>query len=315
MACRSYSTGLGQLPKRIAAPLRQSLVDSIPSPSPSPRCANTTAAALTLPFATRLEWTTRRALHTSLPRQKFDLKEMLLGRVRQSLASGRSSYFIYKATETQYKACAAQADYAIEAADRKAGKLRTTADGEEIGVTKGGPWHHDLGLLPTFSTWAHVTMLHMYLIVVRLRCLDPDAQQAWQAQLVNHFFYHAEAKMEDVHELTSRMIRQTYLKDLFVQWRGLILAYDEGIVKGDAVLASAVWRNLFKARDDIDVRTLAAVVAWMRAGLKQLSELTDEEVELRAADVFSDLRGQFPVVDLPTASMKTALAQAGISPT
>lgn len=66
---------------------------------------------------------------------------MLLGRVSQSLAAGKSSYFIYKATETMYKACAAQADYTINAADRKSGKLQTTADGEEIGVSKGGPWH------------------------------------------------------------------------------------------------------------------------------------------------------------------------------
>ncbi|KAL2168171.1 hypothetical protein VTG60DRAFT_288 [Thermothelomyces hinnuleus] len=318
MACRSCSAGLGQLPKRITAPIRHHLPDNAPS-APSALsasgCAITAPATLALPFARRSSRTARRALHTTLPREKFNLKEMLLGRVRQSLATGQSSYFIYKATETHYKACAAQADYAIEPADRKSGKLRTTSDGEEIGVSKGGPWHQDLGLLPTFSTWAHVTMLHMYLIVVRLRCLDPDAQQAWQAQLVNHFFYHAEAKMEDVHELTSRMIRQTYLKDLFVQWRGLILAYDEGIVKGDAVLASALWRNLFKAREDVDARALAAVVAWMRASLKQLGEMTDEEVELRAADTFPDLRGKFGDVDLPAASMKAAFTQAGIGAT
>jgi len=156
-------------------------------------------------------------------------------------------------------------------------------------------------------------MLHMYLFVVRYRCFDSASQQAWQAALVNHFFYQAEAKMEDVHELTSRMIRQQYLKDLFVQWRGLILAYDEGIVKGDAVLASAVWRNLFKAREDVDVRALAAVVAWMRAGLRELGELTDDAVELQAAKVIPSLGGMFKAVDVPAASMKTAFAQAGIS--
>lgn len=69
---------------------------------------------------------------------------MLLGRVRQTLATGHSSYFIYKGTETLYKACAAQADYAIERADRKSGKLQTAADGEEIGVSKGGPWHQGI---------------------------------------------------------------------------------------------------------------------------------------------------------------------------
>lgn len=155
-------------------------------------------------------------------------------------------------------------------------------------------------------------MLHMYLLVVRFRCLEPASQQAWQSQLVNHFFYQAEAKMEDVHELTSRMIRQAYLKDLFVQWRGLILACDEGIVKGDAVLASAVWRNLFKAREDVDARALAAVVAWMRSGLRELGELPDEDMA-SAVKVLPELRTQSAVVDVPTASMRTAFAQAGIT--
>jgi len=170
----------------------------------------------------------------------------------------------------------------------------------------------DLALLPTFSTWAHVTMLHMYLLVVRFRCLDPVSQQAWQDQLVNHFFYHAEAKMEDVHDLSSRMIRQRYLKDLFVQWRGLMLACDEAIVKGDPVLASAVWRNLFKAREDVDVRSLAAVVAWMRSGLRELGEMTDDAVEVEGDKAFPSVGAKFGVIDLPTASMKTAFAQAGI---
>ena len=155
-------------------------------------------------------------------------------------------------------------------------------------------------------------MLHMYLIVVRLRCLHPDAQAAWQAALVNHFFYHAEARMEDVHELTSGMIRQQYLKDLFVQWRGLILAYDEGLVKGDAVLASAVWRNLFKGREDVDVRSLAAVVGWMRSGLRELGEMEDAEIQQQPERAFQGLVKKFATVDVPTASMKVAFQQAGI---
>ncbi|KAH6850299.1 ubiquinol-cytochrome C chaperone-domain-containing protein [Chaetomium sp. MPI-CAGE-AT-0009] len=318
MACRSCSAGLGRLPKRIAAPLRQNILDVTPIPASS-RCAiSTTSSASTLPFATipaitprRTPRTTRRALHTTSPQQKFNLKEMLFNRVRESMATGNNTYYIYKVTEDLYKACAAQADYAIAAADRKAGTLKTTEDGEEIGTSKAGTWHNELGLLPTFSTWAQVSMLHMYLLVVRLRCLEPAAQQAWQSQLVNHFFYQAEAKMEDVHDLSSRMIRQTYLKDLFVQWRGLILAYDEGIVKGDAVLASAVWRNLFKAREDVDVRALAAVVAWMRSGLKNLGQLADDDLP-SALKVVPGLKVQSAVVDVPTASMRTAFTQAGI---
>ena len=65
----------------------------------------------------------------------------MFGRIAQSLAKGQSSYYVYGTTEQLYKFCAAQAEYTIDAADRKAGTLQTTADGEEIGTTKGGPWH------------------------------------------------------------------------------------------------------------------------------------------------------------------------------
>jgi cytochrome b pre-mRNA-processing protein 3 len=155
-------------------------------------------------------------------------------------------------------------------------------------------------------------MLHMYLLVVRFRCLHPDAQSAWQAALVNHFFYQAEARMEDVHELTSGMIRQQYLKDLFVQWRGLILAYDEGLIKGDAVLASAVWRNLFKGREDVDVRSLAAVVGWIRSGLRELGDMEDAEIQQQPERAFQGLVKKFAAVDVPTASMKAAFQEAGM---
>ncbi|SPQ22324.1 2e124491-5df7-4d5b-a235-31ad9d5ec7b2 [Thermothielavioides terrestris] len=311
MACRRCSAGFGQLPQRLAAPLRHSIILDTSRSSASSICAGATtttaAAAANNPLpSSPLRLNPRRALHTTAPRQQTGWKQALLGRVAQTLIPGKSTYYIYGVTERISKACAAQADYTIDAKDRKAGTLKTTADGEEIGVSKGGPWHSEIGLLPTFSTWAHVTMLHMYLLVVRFRCLDFDAQQAWQAQLVNHFFFQAEAKMDEVHELTSRTIRQRYLKDLFVQWRGLILAYDEGIVKGDAVLAEALWRNLFKAREDVDVRALAAVVAWMRASLEHLGQLSDHAIELVDEDTFPELAAQFRTVDQPTAALKAA---------
>lgn len=119
--------------------------------------------------------------------------------------------------------------------------------------------------------------------------------------------------MEDVHELHSRAIRQTYLKDLFVQWRGLILSCDEGMVKGDAVLAAAVWRNLFKAKEDVDLRSLAAVVSWIRAGVKSLDALPDELVDDRGELVFESLvSGEFKGVDVPALVMREEFQKEGL---
>ena len=120
-------------------------------------------------------------------------------------------------------------------------------------------------------------MLHMYLVVVRLRALDAETYKSWNNQLVDHFFHAAEDRMVVQHAMTSRALRPKYLKDLFVQWRGLLLAYDEGLASGeDAVLASAVWRNLFKAREDVDARALAGVVGFMRRCLREWDQMEDE---------------------------------------
>ena len=55
-------------------------------------------------------------------------------------------------------------------------------------------------------------------------------------------------------------------------------AYDEGLVKGDAVLAAAVWRNVFKGDEEVDLRGLGEVVNYMRSVLGKLDGMKDEDV-------------------------------------
>lgn len=136
----------------------------------------------------------------------------------------------------------------------------------------------ELGLKPTFSTWSQVTMLHMYLLSARFRCFEPYIAQPWQQHLLDHFFYDAENKMTINHGMHARGTRNKYLKDMYVQWRGLIAAYDEGLYKGDTVLAAAIWRNVFKADEEVDVRGLAQIVSYMRRTLKGLDTASDEVI-------------------------------------
>ena len=80
------------------------------------------------------------------------------------------------------------------------------------------------------------------------------------------------------HRIVASSLRNRYLKDLFVQWRGLTAAYDEGIVLGDAVLATAVWRNVFKGDEEVDLRRLGEVVSYMRSAISSLDGMEDEDV-------------------------------------
>ncbi|EHL00459.1 putative protein CBP3, mitochondrial [Glarea lozoyensis 74030] len=105
-------------------------------------------------------------------------------------------------------------------------------------------------------------MLHIYILSSRFRCFEPDVCRIWQQHLLDHFFYDMENKMAVSH-------------DVFVQWRGVLAAYDEGLAKNDAVLAGALWRNVFKASEDVDIVKLAMIVSFMRRTLNKLDAMDD----------------------------------------
>lgn len=146
-------------------------------------------------------------------------------------------------------------------------------------------WCAELGLAPTFSTWSQITFLHMYLLTVRLRALPSrESFQTYSRHLIDHFSHNAEHRMDELHDIGSRSIRNKYLKDLFIQWRGIIAAYDEGLIKGDAVLGAAVWRNLWKAEATgpdgkaVDWSKVAWVVAYMRRVTAQLGRMDEADI-------------------------------------
>ncbi|KAI0527802.1 hypothetical protein F5B22DRAFT_582404 [Xylaria bambusicola] len=238
----------------------------------------------------------------------------ILDTIRNSIQRSSEPYRVVAATKEIYDACAKAAPYKIDPIAVRAGTIPKTEEGEDIGEGKG-MWHDEFKLPPTFSTWSQVTMLHMYLVFARLRNLNRDAAKSWQAQLVDHFFFDAEERMDLSHGISSRALRGRYLKDLFTQWRGIVAAYDEGVAKGDAVLASAVWRNVFKAREDVNVRDLAATVSWMRLCLKMLDQMPDEALFTRAGSALRwPAKNEYAVVDNPTRQLADQLASFTTTP-
>ena len=134
----------------------------------------------------------------------------------------------------------------------------------------------------------------MYILVVRLRAVqDRDSVAKYQHYLLDHFSHAAEEKMMILHGMSARGIRNRYLKDLFLQWRGLLTAYDEGLVKGDAVLAGVVWRNLWKGEKSVDWERVAVVVGFVRRAIQELGKVADGSIQEVVADggvVFEEAR-------------------------
>lgn len=192
-------------------------------------------------------------------------------------------YVAYGATEDLFKACAQTCSYTIPAVNEKPPQPAPKNDkGEDIGLGEGW-WFAPkasggLELPVTFNMWAQVMYLHMYALTARLRKFPAQHVRIWEQNLLDHFFYAAEDRMAMWHGMAARGVRNKYLKDLWVQWRGVLVSYDEGLIKGDAVLAAAVWRNVFQAREDVDLADVAAVVSYLRRELARLDKLPDSHI-------------------------------------
>lgn len=60
-------------------------------------------------------------------------------------------------------------------------------------------------------------------------------------------FVDVENRIRGPYKVTQNRLVKGYMKDLLEQYHGACAAYDEGLVRGDPVLAAAVWRNVFGA--------------------------------------------------------------------
>lgn len=235
-------------------------------------------------------------------------------------------YVAYGATEDLFKACASTCSYTIPAVNAKPPQPAPKNDkGEDIGEGEGW-WFapkssNGLELPVTFNMWAQVMYLHMYALTARLRKFPAQHVRIWEQNLLDHFFYAAEDRMAMWHGMAARGIRNKYLKDLWVQWRGVLVSYDEGLIKGDAVLAAAVWRNVFQAREDVDLADVAAVVSYLRRELSRLDKLPDNVIStgdikfLNPADEIKVVAGlKSASMDKPITSEELALLKKYSAP-
>ena len=241
-------------------------------------------------------------------------------RSASTLNATTEPYIAYGSTEDLFKSCAAQCSYTVPSrllSPPEPGPKNAAE--EDVGVGEGW-WvtpkaQGGLGLDVTFNVWAQVVYLHMWLLAVRLRQFPKENVGIWQQNLLDHFFYAAEDRMAVWHGMSARGVRNKYLKDLWQQWRGIVLSYDEGLIKGDAVLASAVWRNLFKGSEGADVADVALVTAYMRRQLKMLDGMTDAEVATGKEVVFEDPKGSKARVEVQSRWMMQAFSKEDLEGT
>ncbi|GAA6007813.1 hypothetical protein JCM10207_004882 [Rhodosporidiobolus poonsookiae] len=129
--------------------------------------------------------------------------------------------------------------------------IRTTSDYydrcAERGEIESAFFYEECSLPPSFQTWFSITTLHVWLLSVRLRSLPAPLGRTYIQELINHMFIDLELRIRGPYAVTQSRLIKGYMKDMLEQYHGATAAYDEGLVRGDAVLAAALWRNIFGA--------------------------------------------------------------------
>ncbi|GAA5848423.1 hypothetical protein JCM9279_006562 [Rhodotorula babjevae] len=129
--------------------------------------------------------------------------------------------------------------------------IRTTSDYydrcAERGEVEAAFFYEECSLPPSFQTWFSLTTLHVWLLSVRFRSLPPPLGRTYVQELINHMFIDVELRIRGPYAVTQSRLIKGYMNDMLEQYHGACAAYDEGLVRGDAVLAAAIWRNVFGA--------------------------------------------------------------------
>ncbi|KAK9447898.1 surface antigen-domain-containing protein [Limtongia smithiae] len=140
-------------------------------------------------------------------------------------------------------------------------------------------YYQDMELTPSLSQWFQITTLHIWMLLARMRALPQKYAVIYEQALVDGLFLELERRLAQDYKVKSGRIIDNTMKELNLQLRGSILAYDEALTidtaKGDAVLATAIWRNVFGGRKNIDVAHLATMVRHVRTHLYVLNKLSD----------------------------------------
>ncbi|KAI9152470.1 Serine carboxypeptidase 3 [Blastocladiella emersonii ATCC 22665] len=155
----------------------------------------------------------------------------------------------------------------------------------------------DVGLPDTFQTWFGVTQVHVWMAMVRLRGEGPAGKDAIQG-LVSHLFRDMEDRLWAM-GIRKNAIVDRSLKEFLSIFYGGIMSYDEALVHSDALLASALWRNLFQSQ--ADPQHLAEFVAVVRKELAHLETVDAETV----------LAGRFHFLNEATAAPASSSVASG----
>ncbi|KAA3673380.1 cytochrome b pre-mRNA-processing protein 3 [Paragonimus westermani] len=132
-----------------------------------------------------------------------------------------------------------------------------------------------LALPDTFQSWFSITTVHMWMCLVRLRQEGVEGQLL-KKTFVNLFWLDLRSRMR-----TFKILRKQHnqVSAFRMQFFGAMFAYDEGFLShSDALLVSALWRNLFLSSQTTTAQQLELALEYVRKNLAHLDSIRSDTI-------------------------------------
>ncbi|GMT04614.1 hypothetical protein PENTCL1PPCAC_26788 [Pristionchus entomophagus] len=130
------------------------------------------------------------------------------------------------------------------------------------------------GLPDYFSTWYKLTLMHTWMLLLRLHTsLDADAYLRLQRGVLSSLWLDVDKRLEIIGDEHNKVLNSA--KDM-KRMHGLhlqtIFEYDEGFLADDTRLAGALWRNLYMERE-VDPARVVNAIKYIRSTMAWLDTL------------------------------------------
>lgn len=137
-------------------------------------------------------------------------------------------------------------------------------------------FYSKLQLPVTFQSWFLLTQLHVWMCQSRLRQQGSDGQLMSKA-LLDMLTTDLELKLWAT-GVNNPRVQDKYMHELLSTHYGCSLAYDEGYEGSDALLASALWRNIFSMDEQVDPQRLHDLVRYVRFQTGRVFKIPEEKL-------------------------------------
>lgn len=136
----------------------------------------------------------------------------------------------------------------------------------------------EFSLPNTFNSWFLVTELHVWMLL--LRAMAEGSESGEDGRFIRNSI--VEAMWADVNTRAKKLGAnnpsgtRAQIEILSEQFQAALIAYDEGIMSDDKVLAGALWRRFFEKNCENYV-LLERLVSYVRQQVKMLDSLNRED--------------------------------------